>query len=379
MASLKDVVQKINKEYKDSNLITKSNVVPVYKRLASGAFGMDYPLFGGLPYGRICVYSGQNHSGKTTAACCEMAAYQRANPDKICVFVDLEHSLDLKFQAKMNGLDLDKMFYMNPITLSGEQVLETIVEMQKDSDDIGMIVLDSIPALLPADVLDNDLSKDVGMRGTIAKTLHKFLIEMSTLLNQKDNIMILVNQVRQVGTTFTGAPIYKEPGGDAPRYYSSVSVRFGTRTFTQGDNMDACKPDGEGSDGFRLRFKITKNKTAPCSRGGGFITYRYATGMDWVKDLLEIAIQFNFINRVNNITYELLDLETSELLCDKEGKPLRGKKADLIDYIVNNVDFQVEYLNMLTKYISADDVSYGNVLDERASKEIDAEESQVRV
>ena len=67
MASLKDVVQKINKEYKDSNLITKSNVVPVYKRLASGAFGMDYPLFGGLPYGRICVYSGQNHSGKTTA------------------------------------------------------------------------------------------------------------------------------------------------------------------------------------------------------------------------------------------------------------------------------------------------------------------------
>ena len=128
-----------------------------------------------------------------------------------------------------------------------------------------------------------------------------------------------------------------------------------------------------------MRFKITKNKTAPCSRGGGFITYRYATGMDWVKDLLEIAIQFNFINRVNNITYELLDLETGELLCDKEGKPLRGKKADLIDYIVNNVDFQVEYLNMLTKHISADDVSYGNVLDERASKEIDAEESQIRV
>ena len=47
--------------------------------------------------------------------------------------------------------------------------------------------------------------------------------------------------------------------------------------------------------------------------------------------------------------------------------------------IVNNVDFQVEYLNMLTKHISADDVSYGNVLDERASKEIDAEESQIRI
>lgn len=377
MAKLSDIVTTLCKEFKDPNLIVKSNITPNYKRLACGAFGMDYPLFGGLPYGRICVYSGQNHSGKTTAACVEMAAFQRANPDKTCVYVDVEHALDLKFQAKMTGLDLDRLYYMNPTQLSGEQILDTIIDMQKDADDIGMIVLDSIPALLPADVLENDISKDVGMRGTIAKPLHKFLIEMSSLLNKKDNILILINQVRQVGTTFTGAPIYKEPGGDAPRYYSSVSVRFGTRTFTLGDNVDACKPDGEGADGFRLRFKITKNKTAPCNRGGGFITFRYDTGLDWIHDLLEIAVQFNFIQRLNNITYQLIDLYSGEVLKDETGRELKGKKADLVEYIKTNIDFQIKYLDMLTRYISTDDKSYGSLLDERTSKEIDQEDASV--
>lgn len=377
MAKLSEIVTTLCKEHKDKNLITISNQAAYYLRLACGAFGMDYPLFGGLPYGRICVYSGQNHSGKTTAACVEMAAFQRANPDKMCVYVDVEHSLDLQFQAKMTGLDLSKMYYMNPETLSGEQILEAIIEMEKDADDIGMIVLDSIPALLPADVLENDLTKDVGLRGTIAKPLHKFLIEMSSLLSKNGNILILINQVRQAGTTFTGAPIYKEPGGDAPKYYSSVSVRFGTRTFTQGDNMDACKPDGEGADGFRLRFKITKNKTAPCNRGGGFITFRYDTGLDWIHDLLEIAIQFNFIERVNNVTYQLIDLETGEIMLDEEGKELKGKKADLVNYIKTNIEFQTKYLSMLTKYISTDDKSYGSLLEERTSKEIEQEETSV--
>lgn len=377
MAKLSDIVSTICKEYKDNTLIVKSNVTPNYKRLPCGAFGMDYPLFGGLPYGRICMYSGQPHSGKTTAAVVEMAAFQRANPEKTCVYVDVEHSLDLQFQAKMTGLDLNRMYYMNPTHLSGEQILDAIIDMQKDAEDIGMIVLDSIPALLPADVLENDISKDVGMRGTIAKPLHKFLIEMSSLLSKKENILILINQVRQVGTTFTGAPIYKEPGGDGPRYYSSVSVRFGTRTFTLGENMDACKPDGEGADGYRIRFKITKNKTAPCNRGGGFITFRYDTGLDWIHDLLEIAIQFNFIQRLNNITYQLIDLETGEILTDEEGKELKGKKSDLIEYIKNNIAFQTKYLDMLTKYISADNVSYGSLLDERTIKEIDAEETSI--
>ena len=101
--------------------------------------------------------------------------------------------------------------------------------------------------------------------------------------------------MRTVGTTFTGAPIYDEPGGLAPKYYASVKLRFGTRTFTQGDKVDAR--DGENADGFRLTFATTKNKTASTQRGGGFLTFRYDTGLDWSYDLLEVAIKYDFISR----------------------------------------------------------------------------------
>lgn len=377
MASISDIVKKLNKEYKTDSLIIKSDIKPSYERLATAALGLDYPLFGGLPLGRICVYSGLQHSGKTTAACCELAAYQRKFPDRTCVYVDVEHTLDLKFQAQMNGIDLNKMYYVDPVGLSGEQICDLIIELQK-SDDIGMIILDSLPAMVPQAVLENDMTKDAGMRGTMAKKLYPFLSVMQSMVTEKNNILICINQVRDDGKTFTGIQKWKEPCGGAPQFYSSVSVRFGTRKFTKDDDMNACgASNGEGADGFRLQFKIIKNKTAPCNRGGGFITYRYATGMDWLHDLLEIAVGFDFIHRLNNVTYQLVDIETGEPLYDESGNELKGKKNDLIEYIKTNIPFQTKYLAMLNKAISADEVSYGSLLDERASAEIDAQENAV--
>lgn len=373
--SVLDAALKLNKQFNDKTLAIKADISPVYARMSTGAFGLDYPLYGGLVYGRIVTFAGLFHSGKTTAACLALAAYQRANPDKTCVYVDVEHSLDLKFQARMNGVDFDRLIYFNPKTLSGEQILDSIIEFQKE-DDIGMIVLDSLPALLPAQAMENDIEKDPGMRGTIAKPLHRFLIAMSNLVNQKGNILLLINQVRVAGTTFTGAPIYAEPGGQAPQYYSSIKVRFGTRTFIKGDKVDCS--DGEGADGFRLKFSITKNKCGPIARGGGFISYSYDSGLRWMEDLLEIAYKFDFIKRVNNVTYQLIDLETGEIYKDENGNELIGKRKDLEEYIRTNIPFQKAYLAMLNKYITASDNSYGNILDAREQAEIKEQEEAVK-
>lgn len=374
MATITEVAKRLNKEFGDNTLAIKADVTPTYERMSTGAFGLDYPLFGGLVYGRIMTFAGMFHSGKTTAACLCLAAYQRANPDKMCIYVDVEHSLDLKFQARMNGVDFEKLIYFNPKTLSGEQILDSILEFE-ESEDVGMIILDSIPALLPAQSMENDIEKDPGMRGTIAKPLHRFLIEMSNLVAQQNNILLLINQVRVAGTTFTGAPIYSEPGGQAPQYYSSIKVRFGTRTFIKGDKVDSS--DGEGADGFRLKFVITKNKCGPVSRGGGFISYNYQKGLMWMEDLLEIAYKFDFIKRINNITYSLVNLENGEVYKDENGNDLTGKRKDLENYILTNVEFQKEYIDMLNKHIKADDISYGDILDAREVADIKQQEDAV--
>ena len=354
-----------------------SDIKPNYERMATNALGFDYPLAGGFPLGRLYEFSGLQHSGKTLAACTVIAAYQRKFPDKMCVYIDAEHSLDLRFVSKMTGLDLSKMFYVNPNGQSGQQILQMVEEMQ-DTDDIGCIVLDSLPALIPEAVLSNDLTKDAGMRATMAKPLYPFYAKMAEMVAQKNNIFIGINQVRDDGKTFTGIQKYKEPCGAAPAYYSSIIVRFGTRKFTLGDDMDACgSKNGEGADGFRLSFKILKNKCGACNRGGGFLTFRYETGFDWINDLLEIALGFGFIKRLSTVTYQLVNLETSEVYKDEDGKDLTGKKADLLEYIKTNIPFQTEYLAMLNRVISNEENNYGNMLDERMNAEIDAQQNAI--
>lgn len=372
--SLADIAKKLNKEYSNNNLIIKSNVVPNYKRLSTGLTGMDYPLYGGIPYGRLMVFAGLEHSGKTCAACCALAAYQRENPDKTCVYVDVEHSLDIPFQAMMNGINLDKMYYYSPEGMSGDQILESILELQ-EGEDVGLIVLDSIPAMVSQNVMENEFTKDMGMRGNMAKALHKFCPSMCDKLAAKGNIMIMINQVRVKGMTYTGAPIYGEPGGDAPRYYASVKVRFGTRVFMK-DGEEVKGADGEGADGFRLKFKITKNKTASCNRGGGFITYNYETGAEYIKDMIDVALQFGFITRVNNITYAFTDLKTGEVLVDPDtGEILQNKKAYLINYLNTHDKFRENYMLMLKKAISAsNDIS---LIDKETQKQIEEEENAI--
>ena len=378
MASILEIAKQLNKEYKDDNLAIVSSVKPNYTRMPTNALGLDYILGGGIPLGRIIEFSGLQHSGKTTAACVVLAAYQRAFPDKTCIYVDVEHSLDLKFQAKMTGLDLNKMLYVSPTGLTGEQICDAIIEFEK-ADDVGCIVLDSLPALLPAAVMENDLTKDAGMRGTMAKTFHRFFPEMNDMVARKENLFIAINQVRDDGKTFTGIQKWKETGGSAPAYYSSIIIRFGTRKFTLGDNMDACgASNGEGADGFRLLYKVLKNKCGSCARGGGFMTFRYETGFDWINDLLEIALGFGFIKRLSTVTYQLVNLETGEVYYDEDGVELKGKKADLVEYIKTNIPFQKEYLAMLNRVISADDSkSYGELLDERTNAEINAQQAGV--
>ena len=377
MATIAELAKKFRHEYKDENLMIISNIKPDYQRMPTNALGLDYILAGGIPLGRLVEFSGLQHSGKTTAACVVLAAYQRMFPNQTCVYIDVEHSLDLRFQARMTGLDLSKLFYMNPNGQSGQQILDMIIEMQK-SDDVGMIVLDSLPALIPSAVLENDLTKDAGMRATMAKPLYPFCASMASMVAAKNNLFLMINQVRDDGKTFTGIQKYKEPCGAAPGYYSSIIIRFGTRKFTLGDDMDACgAKNGEGADGFRLHFKIMKNKCGACNRGGGFLTFRYETGLDWINDLLEIALGFGFIKRLNSITYQLVNLETGEIYQDEEGNLLQGKKADLIAYIKGNINFQNAYLAMLNRVISNEDNNYGNILDERTNAELDAQQNAI--
>jgi len=382
MTSVLDVAKQINRKYKDGKVIVGGDIMPRIPKLKFGSLGAIYPLYGGLPYGAITVFAGQYSSGKSTAAALAMAQYQKENPDKTCVYVDVENTLPIQIDhfVKMTGLQTDPDHFLryDCSGKSAETIFEDILDLEIGADNIGMIIIDSAAALVSDQDLESDFSKDNGMRASVAKPLGKFIRMMNMHLARKGNILLVINQVREAGKTFTGATIYAEPSGHALDFYPALKVRFGTRTFTQGDKTDIAASKAEDSDGFRLKFAITKSKVSPINRGGGFLTFRFDTGVDIINDTLEVAMKYGFIERPNNMTYLLMNLDTGEVYQDEEGNDLRFVgKAKLIDYIKTHDEFREKYFEMLTRHVDGNNSAGISLLDSDSLSEIMDEEENI--
>ena len=119
------------------------------ERVSSGSLSLDISLGGGVPKGRIIEYMGWESSGKSTGALHLAAEVQKGG--KKVAYIDVEQALDL-FYAENLGVDVDqdkpdKMFYLSQPDC-GEDALEITREFAK-SEDFGLIVIDSVAALVP--------------------------------------------------------------------------------------------------------------------------------------------------------------------------------------------------------------------------------------
>lgn len=379
MSSVLDIAKSLNKSYKNNNLTMLGDVLPEYKRLKSSNLGITYPTYGGIPLNSIVTFSGVSASGKSLMAYAVMADYQREYPDRMCIAVDIENTLgaQLPFFVKMTGLDTSKLTVIRPNGFSAEQIAEMIRELLLESDDVGMIVVDSLSAMVSADDLENGIEKDSGMRASIAKTLGKFFRIVNPIIAEKETTMICINHVRE-SKARNGAVIYSEPGGHAVSFYPNMRLRFGKLTYVQNDKYDLAK--GDDATGFQLKYTIVKSKVSPKDRGGGKITFDNETGMDYMLDNLNIAIDFGFIDRPNLQTYIPINLETGEYYVDEENRTdenteylkFRGRAA-CIEYFKTHDKFAKEYFDMLSNYMSNMKKNI-SLLDEEDVEAIEAEE-----
>ena len=378
MTSVLDIAKEINKKYKDNEVLIAGDMLPDTRMLSFGVLSADYPLKGGLPYGSIIEISGQFASGKTTLAALAVANWQRKNPDKVCIWVDVESSIKMQLPhfKKMTGLqtDEDHLLVYNCTGKSADSIFADIIDLQTQADNIGMIVVDSVAALVSDSDLESDFEKDNGMRATTAKSIGKFLRFIEGWLQKKNNILILINQTVDIGTTFTGAKIYDELRGKAMKFYPHVKIRCGTRTFIKDGKNDLSITKAEGATGYRINFNVMKSKISATNKGGGFVSFDYESGIDDIIDTIEVAIKCEFIRRPNNMTYIIYDLDKDEVMLDENGDELRFVgKPKLIDYIQSNPAFKETYFNMLSKHLNNDAVGV-SLLEQEQLDEIQNEE-----
>ncbi|MCL8211093.1 Protein RecA [Mesoplasma sp. JKS002658] len=233
---------------------------------------------GGYPKRRITEIYGPESSGKTTLGLHAIAECQKSNG--IAAFIDAEHALDPRYAQKI-GVDIDNLLVSQPEY--GEQALD-ILEMLVKSNQIDLIVLDSVAALVPKSEFEGEMGdQSIGLQ---ARMMSKALRKVNGTIAKTNTTVIFINQIREkVGVVFGNPEVTS--GGRALRFYSSLRIetRKGEILLKNGEAI-----------GNKVKIKIVKNKVAPPFKTA-IITINYNKGIDGDSELIDLATTYEIIQK----------------------------------------------------------------------------------
>ena len=233
-------------------------VTPIFKldRVSTGNLYLDLDLGGGLATGRIHLITGPFSSGKTYLAM-KIAAQFTQRKQRVCI-IDAEFTFDPSW-AVACGVDMDYVY------LVGKQEQETvidIVELLVASGEFALIILDSLAALIPTKLKEEQADKAEMGRGAYLnnRMFKKILAQQSdaALAGKQVATLIVINQWRKKVNSMGNPNIL--PGGEGQYYYASTWIDFwAEETILDGK---------EHVVGMKFGYHTRKNKTAPPRRSG---------------------------------------------------------------------------------------------------------------
>jgi len=279
--ALEIAIAQLQKQYGSGAVIKlgSTNVKP-WASIPTGALTLDHALgIGGLPRGRVVEIFGPESSGKSTLALTAVAKAQQMG--LTCAYIDAEHALDPVYMQAV-GIDLDNLLLAQPDY--GEQGFD-IADRLLRTGDIGLIVIDSVAALVPKAELDGEMEQQ--QMGLQARMMAKAMRKLTGLAAQHDTLIIFVNQLRnKIGVMF-GNP-ETTPGGFALKY--AASVRIDVR------KKEDLKDKQGNPTGIKVKAKIIKNKMAPPMKVIEFDIV-YAQGIDEYGCIFDLGLDKGILSQ----------------------------------------------------------------------------------
>jgi len=371
MSIYTDMINKKKKEWNCENLMDSAKAERGSKIPFSSPL-LNYSTYGGIPRNMITEFFGAPGGGKSTTAIdiCKNASElfseeyeiklsnlrdKVARGDKAAkielddlidvgpkrvLYVDLEHSFDGSWARTLGITDDYAIDIMQPPDVVAEDILQTVQELI-ESDQLGLVVLDTIPSLIPR----QELEKKFGERtvASLAGLLTIFCRKIVPILSRYDTTLLVINQIRD---NMDNPYVVNTPGGQALKFYCSLRIQF--RVGSPVDFLGNELPTNtENPAGYIVTAKIAKQKSAPWDRRNGTYYLMAQSGIRIDMDFAKLAVQQNIIRKAG-AWFTLCNPFTGEIL-EEEGKPVKlNGMAKVYDYIQCNR----KYYNMLKKYLT---------------------------
>lgn len=283
--------------------------IPDPVRLPSGILGLDLAIGGGFPLGRVNVIYGMEAAMKTALLLKLIANHQRMFPNLRNVLIDAEQHL-LQSWAEMFGVKWDELLYIRPG--SGEQVVD-IMEGMMQADDVGIIGLDSVAALMPQREIEAEAeTMNVGTAGLLINKLYRRIGHAYGESARNETplpTVVLINQIRyKIGVVY-GDP-ETMPGGPSIKFVSSMTIRL------NGSDEFAKKTDKLPTFKY-VKGQVKKHKVPILSKN---FEYKIA-----LKEIPELKLKFGECYSWNTILLYLKKL--SLLTQEKDGWQLTALVA----------------------------------------------------
>lgn len=285
MANLKDVLKKLNKGKKEedqSRLIVEQEE-NFYKKTttSTGSPYLDMITNGGYTQGGYNSIIADGGTGKTSLALMAIREEQKKT-GRFAVYYDGEGTLDDSYIDRM-GADKSKMLIERGRNL--EDMLDNL-EAYSTADDVGIIVIDSIPIFVATSVQEKSAGDN-----SMAAEARRYTQRMPII-----EANCLARRITLIGLT----SFKKDPGamGD-PRYLSR-----GAWQLTMGNLMlsltkkDIIKDTDKNEIGHLLDVRILKSKIAPYDKKRVYNTnFYYDRGFDAYDEYTDVMVANAIIMR----------------------------------------------------------------------------------